>query len=154
MPIKGPAILKTHVIAAVLAMATTPTLAGAPYEVVRIGDRAMSCEAMADEINSLTAMVADQQKRADRKAAGGGRAGGAAAKGLASGLIYGATSMAYGVSAHDALISGAAQGASDGVAAMGSDTARPSRPASAPPVNSPERQRLDHLNGIYRDKAC
>lgn len=144
-------------LALILAAGATSDLAAKPYEVVRVGDRDMACRPLADEINALTAKVADQQKRADRKQAGGGRSAGILGRGLASGLAYGASSMAYGISARDALTSAAAQGAAEGISGMASapgSQSPPPPPQPAAPVNTPERQRLDHLSTIYKDKGC
>ena len=146
--------------AALMMTASASTAAFAeetPYQVLRAGDREMSCEALASEANGLNAkLMADQQaaaKKSQRSSTGrglmgglaGGVLGGAARYGLARGMVGGALCpvLAQGLVA-----------VSDSTSqAVGQAVANGGQDAPAATV-TPEQQRMNHLLSIYKEKGC
>jgi len=128
------------------------------YEVLRTGDKDMSCEALAAESNSLNAkLIADQQaaaKKARQGQAGrnmmgglaGGVLGGAARYGLARGMIGGAFSPA--------LAQGLVAVTDHAAVSVGETMAHAGEGDAAAPTVSPEQQRMNHLLSLYKDKGC
>ncbi|MDP1874318.1 hypothetical protein [Phenylobacterium sp.] len=144
------------------APAAAPTAPLAPvvdpnvYQVLRSGDRAMSCEQIGAEANTLNAQLMAEQAEAAKQAqrakqgrgmAGGlasGVLGGAARYGLARGMVGGAFSP-FAAQALSAVADSSSQAVGQAVAAGGE--------VAAPSV-SPQQQRMNHLLGLYREKAC
>lgn len=126
------------------------------YQVLRPGDRAMSCAQLGAEANTLNAQIMAEQQEQARQAqrakqgrgiAGGlagGVLGGAARYGLARGMVGGAFSP---IAAH-----ALAAAADSGSAAVGQAIANGSDVAA--PTVSPQQQRMNHLLGLYREKGC
>ncbi len=126
------------------------------YQVLRPGDRAMSCEQIGAEANTLNAQLMAEQAEAAKQAqrakqgrglAGGlasGVLGGAARYGLARGMVGGAFSP-FAAQALTAVVDSGSQAVGQAVATGGE--------AAAPTV-SPQQQRMNHLLGLYREKAC
>lgn len=126
------------------------------YQVLRPGDRAMSCEQIGAEANTLNAQLMAEQAEAAKQAqrakqgrglAGGlasGVLGGAARYGLARGMVGGAFSP-FAAQALSAVADSTSQAVGQAVAAGGEVAA---------PTVSPQQQRMNHLLGLYREKAC
>lgn len=142
--------MKTSLLLSLALAASVTTTAVAQdrnYQVVRAADSQMACEAMATEINALTAETQEQLQRAQRDAATRQTAG-RVGRGLLSGLARGATMFGYG-SSSDAVTSAVAGAAVAGVAEQ---IANPSQAAPAPAAtqpDTPQLQRLNHLRGLY-----
>lgn len=153
--------MKTLIAASAALLMATSAVAQTPepeaYQVLRAGDRDMTCEALASESNSLNAkLMADQQaaaKHAQRSSTGrglvgglaGGVLGGAARYGLARGMIGGAFSPA--------LAQGLVAVSDSASVAVGTAVANSGQQAAAPTV-TPEQQRMNHLLGLYKEKGC
>lgn len=133
--------------------------APAAYQVVRVGDGQMSCEALVAQINALSAeadaarsaavagAVAAQQRAASR-AQGGQTAKRLALGGLAGGLAY----MPFGGGLASFAVRSAAVNAAN-AAAVGTDVVQVN--TAAPEVaESPQAKRLTHLNAILQRKGC
>jgi len=126
------------------------------YQVLRPGDRAMSCEQIGGEANTLNAQLMAEQAEAAKQAqrakqgrgmAGGlasGVLGGAARYGLARGMVGGAFSP-FAAQALSAVADSSSQAVGQAVAAGGEVAA---------PTVSPQQQRMNHLLGLYREKGC
>lgn len=126
------------------------------YQVLRPGDRAMSCEQIGGEANTLNAQLMAEQQEAARQAqrakqgrgiAGGlagGVLGGAARYGLARGMVGGAFSP-FAAQALSAVADSGSQAVGQAVANGGEVAA---------PTVSPQQQRMNHLLAIYREKGC
>jgi hypothetical protein len=139
------------------ASAPAPTIDPSIYQVLRTGDRQMSCEALAGEANTLNAeLMAEQQEAAkkSRKAkagkgimggAAGGLLAGAARYGLARGMMGGALSP---------LVAQAAVAATDSTAMAAGAAIANSGDDGAPATVSPKQQRMNHLLSLYREKQC
>lgn len=142
--------------AAPAAAPAAPVIDPNVYQVLRPGDRAMSCEQIGAEANTLNAMLmarqAEAAKQAQRAKQGRGMAGGlasgvlggAARYGLARGMVGGAFSP-FAAQALSAVADSTSQAVGQAVAAGGDVAA---------PTVSPEQQRMNHLLGIYREKGC
>lgn len=150
--------MKTSFVALALAamLAADPALAepessAAPYQVLRSGDRKMSCEALSVEVNALNATVLAQTEKT-RKEAKASQGRSAVGKGLLSGLAKGASFMGgYSNSVGGMLATTAASGVAQ---EMASNVGKaPATPPAATPA-TPEQQRVTHLTGIYKQKAC
>lgn len=123
-----------------------PSIAAAakPYEVVRAGDSAMSCEQLTAEINLLNQAVQsaqqDQVQRENRNRMAKGLLGGlAGAAPLLGGKLGGGLVTQYA-------LSGAMQSIQTSAAAT------PAAPPAA--VVPPEQQRLDHISELFRKGGC
>lgn len=139
------------------ASAPAPAIDPSIYQVLRTGDRQMSCEALAGEANTLNAeLMAEQQEAAkkSRKAkagkgimggAAGGLMAGAARYGLARGMMGGALSP---------LVAQAAVAATDSTAMAAGAAIANSGDDGAPATVSPKQQRMNHLLSLYREKQC
>ncbi|MDO8409649.1 MAG: hypothetical protein Q7S93_06270 [Phenylobacterium sp.] len=126
------------------------------YQVLRPGDRAMSCERVGAEANALNAQLMAEQAEAAKQAqrakqgrgmAGGlasGVLGGAARYGLARGMVGGAFSP-FAAQALSAVADSSSEAVGQAVAAGGEVAA---------PTVSPQQQRMNHLLGLYREKGC
>jgi hypothetical protein len=139
------------------AQQTAPAPAADPniYEVLRSGDREMSCEALGEEANALNAALLADQKAAAKKA-GRGRLGRQVAGNTAGGAMKIGGRMMLGrviggmtpfgglvaVAANDALADSAGQA----IARSGE--------GEAAPTLTPEQQRMNHLLALYREKGC
>lgn len=138
------------------AAAEAPVVDPNVYQVLRPGDRAMSCAQLGAEANTLNAQIMAEQQEQARQAqrakqgrgiAGGlagGVLGGAARYGLARGMVGGAFSP---LAAH-----ALAAAADSGSVAVGQAIANGSDVAA--PTVSPQQQRMNHLLGLYREKGC
>lgn len=145
------------------AAAPAPTPAAAPaadpsvYQVLRTGDRQMTCEALANEANTLNAeLMAEQEaaaKAAKKKKAGKGLMGGAAGGVMAGAARYGLARGMLG-GALSPLAAQAAVAVTDSTAAAAGRAIAESGETDAPATVSPKQQRMNHLLGIYREKAC
>jgi hypothetical protein len=151
--------------AAVPATPTAPAAPAAPaatidpsiYQVLRTGDRQMTCEALAGEANTLNAELMAEQQEAAKKAkkakagkgimggAAGGLMAGAARYGLARGMVGGAFSP---------LVAQAAVAATDATAIAAGNAIANSGDDGAPATVSPKQQRMNHLLSLYREKQC
>lgn len=142
--------------AALLALAATPSLAqDEVYQVLRPGDRDMSCEALGAEANTLNAALATAAAKSQRgagakqfgRSVAGGVTGGAMKVGgrMMLGRVIGGMTPFGGlvaVAANDAMADATGQAIASG----------PSE--TAPAVVAPEQQRMNHLLGLYREKGC
>ncbi len=148
--------------AAVVEPPAAPAAPAAPidpsiYQVLRTGDRQMTCEALAGEANTLNAELMTEQQEAAKKAkkakagkgimggAAGGLMAGAARYGLARGMVGGAFSP---------LVAQAAVAATDATAVAAGNAIANSGDDGAPATVSPKQQRMNHLLGLYREKQC
>jgi len=143
--------------AAETAPAPVPAVDPSIYQVLRTGDRQMSCETLGAEANTLNAeLMAEQQasaKKAKKAKTGkglmggvaGGVLGGAARYGLARGMIGGAFSPLIAQAAV-AVTDSASQAAGQAIANSGDE--------GAAATVSPKQQRMNHLLGLYREKQC
>lgn len=137
--------------------APATTLDPSIYQVLRTGDRKMSCESLASEANTLNAELMAEQQEAARKSkrakagkgvmggAAGGLMAGAARYGLARGMMGGAFSP---------LVAQAAVAATDSTAAAAGAAIANSGDDGAPATVSPKQQRMNHLLTLYREKQC
>lgn len=142
--------------AAPAALPPAPMIDPNVYQVLRPGDRAMSCEQIGGEANTLNAQLMAEQAEAAKQAqrakqgrgmAGGlasGVLGGAARYGLARGMVGGAFSP-FAAQALSAVADSSSQAVGQAVAAGGEVAA---------PTVSPQQQRMNHLLGLYREKGC
>jgi hypothetical protein len=141
--------------AALLALAATPALADDEvYQVLRPGDRDMSCEALGAEANALNATLATSAANA-QKGAGARQFGRSVAGGVTGGAMKVGGRMMLGrviggmtpfgglvaVAANDAVADAAGQAIATG-------------PSETPAAVAPEQQRMNHLLGLYREKGC
>lgn len=127
------------------------------YQVLRGGDRQMTCEALGAEANTLNAELMTEQQASAKKAkkakagkglmggVAGGVLGGAARYGLARGMMGGAFSPLIAQAAV-AVTDSASQAAGQAIADSGDE--------GAAPTVSPKQQRMNHLLGLYREKQC
>jgi hypothetical protein len=125
------------------------------YQVLRTGDREMSCEQLSAEANALNARLLADQKAASKKA-GRSRAGRAA-----GGAVAGGTMRAFGRFGINRIAGSlgpvgfiAAHAANDAASRAAAQTiANGGEDQSAPSV-TPEQQRMNHLLGLYKEKSC
>lgn len=149
--------MKTTLIvsAIVSVLATTASAADQPaFQVLRTGDSELSCEGLATEINTLNGDVLklNQQTQKQAKAS---RTGAAVGKGVFSGLARGVSIIGYGSTSPEAFAGLLASNIAAGVAQqVASDAAEPSSAIATPIQVTPQQQRLEHLNTIYREKLC
>lgn len=122
-----------------------------PYEVVRLNDNAMTCEALVGEINALSNEVRQQTANAAR-ASRNRQTAGAVGRGLLSGLAQGASMFGVG---GDGIGGAVAASAISGLAnqAASAVASGPTEQAEAAPL-SPQAERLAHLNNLNRNRAC
>ena len=127
---------------------------GGAYEVLKAGDRDMTCQQLAAEANSLNATILAQQNR--QQSGGGSKVGGAVAGGLLKSAGH------FGLARFGGSIPGiggmvarqVAQQATDSAAdAVANNGQQPDAPAATPTV-TPEQQRMNHLLGLYKEKNC
>ncbi len=141
------------------ATSPAPAVAADPaiYQVLRPGDRQMSCEALGNEANTLNAELQAEQveaaKRAKKAKAGKGLLGGATGGVLAAGARYGLARGMLG-GAISPLAAQAAVAATDSVAMSAGQAVANSGDTGAAPTVSPKQQRMNHLLAIYNDKQC
>lgn len=136
-----------------LVSGAAPAFAAPDYQVVRAGDNEASCEALLAEINSLNAEVQRQQEQAQRSAQTRQTAG-RLGRGLLSGLARSASTLAYGGSMENvgsAVAANAAHSVANEIASGGGN-AQPAPQVEA--VNTPQKQRLDHLQSISAVRPC
>lgn len=127
----------------------------APYEVVRAGDREMSCPVLIGEINTINAQVQRQQAQQMAGISMGRSAmmsmgGGGGAGGMVGNMVMGSVASmvpfgGYAVAAAQRARIGAAQ-----KQMMDSIDTMQQQSAAMVPVY----QRLDHLRELYDSKSC
>ena len=148
-------VIAAAVVAASAGLAVTQANAAdapAVYEVLRAGDRDMSCQQLASEANALNAdLLAQQKAKADNAskrqvagAVGGGLLKSAGHFGLAH---FGGFGGMGGLVARQV-----AEQATDTAAAAVANSGQED-PNAAPAV-TPEQQRMNHLLGLYKEKSC
>lgn len=110
--------------------------------IIRPSDSDMTCEALAAEVNELSAQLRERQQRAETA-----RTAGRVGRGLLSGLARGANMFGYGSSegAMAAVAVTAAAGAADQMAAS---------PGATAPAATVEQQRIEHLTGLRASRSC
>lgn len=152
----SPAMDAPAVDATPTALPEAPNIDPSVYQVLRPGDRAMSCAQLGAEANTLNAqLMAEQQEQArqaqrarqGRGVAGGvagGVLGGAARYGLARGMVGGAFSP-FAAQALASVADSGSQAVGQAIAAGGE--------VEGPSV-SPQQQRMNHLLVLYREKGC
>jgi hypothetical protein len=151
----APAAAATAPIEAAPAPLPAPAEAAPPaadpnvYQVLRVGDRDMSCEQLSAEANYLNAKLLSDQKTAANaragRAAGGAVAGGAMRAAGRFGINrlagrFGPMGFAVAHAANDAVSQAAAENIARGGEVEGAVT--------------PEQQRMNHLLGLYKSKSC
>ena len=125
------------------------------YQVLRAGDREMSCEQLSAEANALNAKLLADQKAASKRA-GRSRAGRAA-----GGAVAGGTMRAFGRFGINRIAGSlgpvgfiAAHAANDAISQTAAESiAKGGEDGSVPSV-TPEQQRMNHLLSLYKDKSC
>ena len=125
------------------------------YQVLRPGDREMSCQQLSAEANALNAQLLAEQKEAAKQAkrSRGGRAvGGAVAGGtmrtfgrFGINRLAGSLGPVGFIAAH-AVNDAASQATAEAIATGGQ--------GDGAQTVKPEQQRMNHLLGIYKDKSC
>jgi len=142
---------------AILAVALAAPALAAPVELVKAGDAEMSCQAVAAEMNALSAQKAKAAKRAESgrkllsfattalQVASSGGMGGMGGGGNQSGYI---AQQALGALQAQAMQQQMMGAAGQGFGAF-------TDPAAAPPADdSVEAQRLARLNDLHAQKGC
>lgn len=136
--------------AAAILSPAAPAAAQAPYEVVRMGDRAMACPQLIAEINDINRQLQDQQMRqtaamseATSGMMGGARmgAGGMVMGSLAGMVPFGGTVLSMGRQAQMEAGRRKMTGQMEAMQREAMET-------------MPARERLEHLMGLYEAKAC
>jgi hypothetical protein len=128
----------------------------APYQVIRMNDSTMTCEALIGEINTLSEEVRRQSADAER-AARNRQTAGAVGRGLLSGLARGASMFGGGGGGGDGAMAGAvAASALAGLAneAAASGAAASAAAPTAPPPPSPQSERIAHLTSLLQSRPC
>ncbi len=147
---------RTLLVATVISMLATHALADdqAGFEVIRPGDSEMSCAGLSSEISVLNADVLKLNQQAEKQA-NASRATAAIGKGVFSGLARGISVIGYGSTSPEAFAGLLASNVAAGVAQhVASDAVTPSSSAVTSPPASPQQQRLENLNTIYRARPC
>ncbi len=145
------------VVEAAPAPAAEPQVAVDPnvYQVLRAGDRNLTCDQIIAETNTLNAGILAAQKKAQKGKAGGkfakGVAGGTTAGAMKTAGRFGLSRMAGSLGPMGALV---AIAATDAVADSTGQAIANSGDAPEQPQVAPEQQRMNHLLGIYREKGC
>lgn len=142
--------------------ATTPAASEQPFQVVRAGDGAMTCEALIAEINALNSQVqalqmemtevGAQMSRDSMAAMGGGRG----AAGMGMGLASAAAGFIPGAGLLTGAVMGAAQQASQAamVARQKEIMERSASLNDNVMTMAPLANRAQHLSEISRNKGC
>lgn len=151
-----------------LAQTPPPAAPAAPFQVIRLGDNQLSCEALIGEINALNGQLtaiqnqmtqaSTEMSRSAMQAARGGMGGGGmntamTLGGMASAFIPGA-GLALGAAQ---ALAGAAQQAQMANAQnnmMNQMDAMTAQIAESTALMGPISQRVDHLSEISRNKGC
>lgn len=139
---------------AAIAVGATPALAaGDKFEVVRSGDQAMSCEALAAELTTLSEAANARQAEAGaraRKSQNNRRLLGFAASAM-SGALPGLASQVDSPVGYYV-----AQSAASAIQqqAQASATKTMMGEGDAPPAPAPEQARFDHLSKIRSGRGC
>jgi hypothetical protein len=135
--------------------APAPAADPSVYQVLRPGDREMSCEALSAEANALNARLLAEQKAAAKKSRSGrfGRqvAGGATGGAMKLGGRMMLGRVIGGMTPFGGLV---AVAANDAIADSAGQAIANSGQADAAPELRPEQQRMNHLLALYREKAC
>lgn len=146
--------LRLAAIAAAAAAAAGPATAQEAYEVVRLGDGQMACEALVADMNTIRAEIREIERRT-REGAEARQTAGRVGRGLLSGLAQGAAAMGYGGALGNG-VGGAV--ASQAIAGVANELANapPSAPVEAAPpaTDSPRHQRLAHLTSLFGSRGC
>lgn len=126
------------------------------YQVLRAGDRSMSCDQLIAETNGLNASIMAAQQKASKGKAGSkfarGVAGGTTAGAMKTAGRFGLSRMAGSFGPMGALV---AMAATDAVAdSTGAAIANGGGADTAQPQVTPEQQRMNHLLSLYREKGC
>lgn len=137
--------------------APTPTPAAAPavdpsvYQVVRAGDRAMTCDVLIAEINSLNAgMTANRMAAMDKMGSAANRmVAGTMATSAASSLLGGVASM---VPMGSTIMNAAVQAKQ--ASAMSNMTSQTMEAQKDLMSEGDVQARLDHLSRLYESKQC
>ena len=129
--------------------------AGGAYEVLKAGDRDMSCQQLAAEANGLNATILARQNR-PQGGGNGGRVGDAVAGGLLkSAGHFGLARFGGAIPGVGGLIARqVAQQVTDSAADAVANGGQQQDAAQAAPVTTPEQQRMNHLLGLYKEKTC
>ena len=122
------------------------------YEVLRPGDRDMSCQQLASEANALNAQLLAQQN-AKANSARNKQVAGAVGGGLLKSAGHFGLSHFGGFGGMGGLIARQAAEQATDAAAQAVATSGQEDPNAAPGV-TPEQQRMNHLLGLYKEKSC
>lgn len=146
--------MRLRLAAIAAAAAASPVLAQDAYEVVRLGDGQMACEALVTDMNTIRNEIREMERRT-REGAEARQTAGRVGRGLLSGLARGAAAMGYGGGLGDG-VGGAV--ASQAIAGVANELANapPSAPAEAAPpaTDTPRHQRLAHLTALFGSRGC
>lgn len=145
--------LRAAVLALVLTASAPMATAQEAYEVVRLGDGQLSCEALVSDMNAIRAEIAEAERRA-REGAQARQTAGRMGRGLLSGLARGAAAMGYGGGLGDGIGGVVASQAIAGVATEMANAPPSAAPESAPPAETPRHQRLAHLTSLFGGRGC
>lgn len=125
------------------------------YQVLRAGDRQMSCEALMNEANSLNATLLaeakEDQKRRGRSRVARGVAGNVTTGAVRTGARIGLGRVIGGMTPFGGLV---ALAATEVAAQTAGEAVANSGPAADPQGVSPKQQRMNHLLALYREKGC
>lgn len=138
-----------------VAAADAPPVDPNVYQVLRAGDRQMSCEALIGEANSLNAVLLaeakEAQKRKGRSRLARGVAGNATTGAVRAGARMGLGRVIGGMTPFGGLV---ALAATEVAAQSAGQAVANSGPANEPEGVSPKQQRMNHLLALYREKGC
>ncbi len=125
------------------------------HQVLRAGDRELSCDQLSAEANALNAQLMASQKAASKQA-GRSRAGRAA-----GGAVAGGTMRAFGRFGINRIAGSlgpmgfiAAHAANDAVSHATAEAIATGGDDPSGPFVTPEQQRMNHLLGLYKEKSC
>lgn len=150
-----PRLLMTVGVAVGLTAGPIQAQSNAPYQVIRMNDSTMTCEALIGEINTLSEEVRRQTADAER-AARNRQTAGAVGRGLLSGLARGASMFGGGGGGDGAMAGAVAASALAGLAneAAASGAAASAAAPPAPPPPSPQTERIAHLTSLLQSRPC
>ncbi len=140
--------------AAAAAAAAAPAIAQEAYQVVRLGDGQMTCEALVSDMNTIRTEIGEIERRT-REGAQARQTAGRVGRGLLSGLARGAAAMGYGGGMGDGVGGVVASQALAGVAnEIANAPASAPAEATPPAADSPRHQRLAHLTALFGSRGC
>ncbi len=126
---------------------------GGVYEVLKAGDRDMSCQQLASEANSLNGAILARQNK-QQSDANSRRTSGAVAGGLlASAGHFGLARFGGAIPGMGGLVARQVAEQATNQAAAAVANSGQQDPSAAPAV-TPEQQRMNHLLGLYKEKNC